>query len=263
MWPDGTQCAVTLTFDLDAESVWLVDQANAHNPAYLSQGVYGPKVAVPLLLKLLADEEISATFFVPGKVAEDYPQTIQAIASAGHELAAHGYTHDSPITLSAEEEEKALVDARRILERYQSPVFGYRPPMGDFSEHTLGLLEKHRFLYSSSMMDDIRPYRHPGLKVLELPIQWIIDDSVHFWFGGDSWTKKISTPSEVREIWDGEFDGIYHLGGIFTLLMHPQVIGRPSRLKMLKEFIGFMKSYDQVWISTCVEIAKHLDTRIP
>jgi len=242
MWPDGIQCAVALTFDLDAESVWLVDQANAHNPAYLSQGVYGPKVAVPLLLKLLADEEISATFFVPGKVAEDYPQTIQAIASAGHELAAHGYTHDSPITLSAEEEEKALVDARRILERYQSPVFGY---------------------HSSSMMDDIRPYRHPGLKVLELPIQWIIDDSVHFWFGGDSWTKKISTPSEVREIWDGEFDGIYHLGGIFTLLMHPQVIGRPSRLKMLKEFIGFMKSYDQVWISTCVDIAKHLDTHIP
>jgi peptidoglycan/xylan/chitin deacetylase (PgdA/CDA1 family) len=263
MWPDEHRCAAALTFDLDAESVWLQDRANAKNPAYLSQGRYGPKVAVPLILELLDKEELAATFFVPGTVAENYPNTVMGIVERGHELAAHGYEHASPASLPPEEEEKSLVKTLSILGEFQSPVLGYRPPMGDFSEHTLSLLEKHGFLYSSNMMDDIRPYRHPGMKVIELPIHWMIDDSAHFWFGADSWNKKISTPSEVREVWDGEFGGIYQLGGIFTLLMHPQIIGRPSRLEMLKEFIAFMKSHEGVWISTCANIAQYLASVLP
>jgi len=135
-------------------------------------------------------------------------------------------------------------------------VSGYRSPSWDFSKHTLGFLQKHGFSYSSNMMDDIRPYRHPDTDVIELPVQWLLDDAPHFWFNDESWTKKISTTREVREIWDAEFEGIYELGGSFILTMHPQIIGRPHRLKMLDEFIGFVTSHKGVWIRTCAEIAQ-------
>src|SRR5947199_86882 len=107
---------------------------------------------------------------------------------------------------------------------------------------TLGLLEKHGFAYSSNLMDDLRPYRHEGKQLVELPIQWILDDAAHFWFDGrESWTRRISTPGEVREIWEAEFAGIRDLGGAFVLTMHPQIIGRPSRLALLDGFIAHVR----------------------
>ena len=53
-WPGGAQGAVAFTFDFDAEEVWIGDDpANADRPGVLSQGTYGAKVAVPLILELL------------------------------------------------------------------------------------------------------------------------------------------------------------------------------------------------------------------
>lgn len=257
MWPDDKRCAVSFTFDLDGDAVWIAENpANADKPGALSQGRYGPQVAVPLILSTLEAAGVKGTFFILGVSAEDYPESVTAIAEAGHELAVHSYTHTSPTDLTPDEEEDGLVRTREILQSFGADVVGYRSPSWDFSRHTLEFLDKHGFAYSSNMMDDIRPYIHPGTDLVELPVQWILDDAPHFWFAGDTWNKKISTPSEVREIWEAEFKGILELGGSFILTMHPQIIGRPHRLKMLEEFIAFVKSHQGVWITTCAEIAE-------
>jgi hypothetical protein len=105
-------------------------------------------------------------------------------------------------------------------------------------------------------MDDIRPYRHEGTSLVEVPIQWILDDAPHFWFDGATWTKKISTTAEVRAIWSEEFLGIRELGGACIFTMHPQIIGRPGRLAFLDGFVAFVKGHDDVWLATCGEIAE-------
>ena len=255
-WPDQARCAVALTFDLDAESVWLADDpANADRPGPLSQGRFGPRVAVPLILDLLERHRLPATFFVPGRVAEDHPQAVSAIAAAGHELAAHGYTHDSPTKLSREQEADALERCCDILEGFGPRVVGYRSPSWDFSVNTLDLLQARGIGYSSNLMDDIRPYRHPDRDIVELPVQWILDDAPYFWFDSSTWDRKISAPSEVLEIWSAEFDGIHRLGGSFVLTMHPQIIGRPHRLQMLEDLITHMRRHDRVWFANCADIA--------
>ena len=48
-----------------------------------------------------------------------------------------------------------------------------------------------------------------------------------------SWTKQIGTNDHVMSIWNEEFEGIRGLGGLFVLTMHPQIIGRPGRLRLL------------------------------
>ena len=66
-WQNGAQCAVMLTFDFDAETLWLSrDPENARRPGVLSQGIYGGKVGVPRILELMREEGLKGTFFTPG-----------------------------------------------------------------------------------------------------------------------------------------------------------------------------------------------------
>ena len=55
------------------------DPENANRPGVLSQGTYGAKVAVPLILELLARHGLRQTFFIPGRVAERHPHRVQEI----------------------------------------------------------------------------------------------------------------------------------------------------------------------------------------
>src|SRR5204863_306711 len=70
-WPKGARCAVMLTFDFDAETLWLArDRKSADLPGVMSQGRYGANVGVPRLLDLLKREGLRATFYIPGWVVE-------------------------------------------------------------------------------------------------------------------------------------------------------------------------------------------------
>jgi peptidoglycan-N-acetylglucosamine deacetylase len=247
---------VAFTFDFDAEEVWIgEDPANADRPGVLSQGTYGAKVAVPLILELLEKHGLHATFFVPGRVGERHPYRVMEIVAAGHEVGLHGYTHRSPQALTEDEEREELTKARKVLEDLGATLHGYRSPSWEFSPQTVDLLAIAQLRYSSNFMDDIRPYVHPNSNLVELPVQWILDDAPHFWFANDTWNKKMATTGEVRQIWEEEFLGIRRLGGVCIFTMHPQIIGRPSRLAFLDSFISFVKGHEGVQIRTCAEIA--------
>lgn len=247
---------LVVSFDFDAEEVWIgEDPANARKPGTLSQGAYGAKVAVPLILDVLRRLEISASFFVPGRVAERYPHRVEEILAAGHEVGHHGYTHTSPLSFTPEQEEAELVRGREVLVGLGAEVRGYRSPSWELSPVTLSLLEGHGFAYSSNLMDDVHPYRHPGHAIVELPVHWTLDDAPHFWFDLRSWNKTIRSAAEVRAIWEEEVAGIAALGGLAMLTMHPQIIGRPGRVQMLEMFLGWARDQPGVRISTAVEVA--------
>jgi peptidoglycan-N-acetylglucosamine deacetylase len=255
-WPGDKRFAVAFTFDFDAEEGIIADDpANADRPGMLSQGTYGAKVAVPWILEVLRDKGVIATFFVPGRVAERHPERVRQIVEGGHELAHHGYTHTPPARLTRDEEDNELAKGFEVLGSFGAEVTGYRSPAWDFSANTEELLERHGFVYSSNFMDDLVPYRRESSSLIELPIQWTLDDAAHFWFDADSWNKKISTAEEVRQIWEGELRGYRRRGGAFILTMHPQIIGRPYRMELLEAFIDHVLATPDAWVATCREIA--------
>jgi peptidoglycan-N-acetylglucosamine deacetylase len=256
MSTEPAQVDVVINFDFDAEEVWIgEDQANAERPGTLSQGAYGAKVAVPLLLDLMHRLDLPASFFVPGRVAERYPSRVEDILKAGHEIGHHGYTHTSPAKLTREQEETELVRGRDVLTALGAEVIGYRSPSWDFSPSTLDLLVEHGFRYSSNMMDDVRPYLHAEHDIVELPVHWTFDDAPHFWFDLRSWTKTVRTAAEVRALWEEELQGMRRIGGLVMLTMHPQIIGRPGRLAMLEDFLLWARSLPGVRFSTAHAVA--------
>jgi peptidoglycan/xylan/chitin deacetylase (PgdA/CDA1 family) len=256
-WPDSYTAAASLTFDFDAETAWIgFDPDNAKRPGVLSVGHYGARVGAPLILDLLARHEVKATFFVVGQNVERYPHIVERMIDDGHEVAVHGYTHTSPQLLSEQQEEDELKRTIELLTGKGADVTGYRSPSWDVSPHTLKLLQACGIKYSSQMMADIKPYRHPGIDVVELPIQWLLDDWPFFAFGVGEMGRPMHGTQEVLAIWKEECDAILDLGGHFILTMHPQVIGRPARVKALGSVIKDLKRRDEVWFVTCGEVAE-------
>ncbi len=248
--PNSTVC---LSFDFDAMSVWFGYPGTT--PSMLSRGEYGARVGVPRILELLQRYGIHATFFIPGHTVESFPQEVERILQAGHEVAHHSYAHIDPSSQTQGEERADMERALGVLEGIGVKPLGFRSPSGDFSGHTMGLLEEFGFVYDSSLMaDDFRPY-HPRIgdvvsqqsplvkgresKIWELPMSFEFDDWVHFQFNFSPYRNGTSAPSKVLEIWSEELSWMNQNvdGGILTVAMHPQVIGRGHRIAMLERFI--------------------------
>src|SRR5919198_6508225 len=168
-----------LTFDVDAESVLLAeDRAHAANAALMSHQAYGPIVGVPRILDLLAESSLPATFFVPGLTAERYPQTVERILAAGHEIGHHSYAHFSPFDQDEPAERADFERALAVLERFGMRPEGFRCPSWEPTWRTPSLVAEYGLAYDSSLMDDDRPYllETPAGDLVELPVHWSLDD---------------------------------------------------------------------------------------
>ncbi len=216
MWSEGRKVAVALSFDFDAESLWF-ETFKQPTPSPLSRGEYGARVGIWKVLDLLDRYSIPATFFIPAWTAETYPDQCQEIARRGHEVGYHGYYHESVVGMRPEKERDLMERGMAVLER----VTGQRPRGNrsvpfDLGANTPTLLQELGFTYDSSLM------------------------------GADN----------VEEIWRQEFDGAYAEGGLYLLTMHPQIIGRRSRIAMLERLIRDINTRERVWWCTHLQAAE-------
>lgn len=262
MWQDGTQCVVTLTFDIDGPSATLRRNPElADHPSVISMGEFGPKVGTRRILGLLADHSILATFFVPGWVAERNEELVREIASLGHEIAHHGYLHEPPSSFGPGESEGGILDkGSEILERITGErPRGYRSPSWELSADSLTLLHERGFEYDSSLMGDDAPYivGEPGHRLVELPVHWSLDDAPYYTYTPVAGrTAPMATPQDVLTAWEWEFDGAYKAGRAMMLTMHPHTTGRFARLEALDRLIRYMKERPQVRFMRCIDLAE-------
>jgi peptidoglycan/xylan/chitin deacetylase (PgdA/CDA1 family) len=268
--PSSKRCAVCVTFDFDAVSLWF-GMFKSFDSQAIGRGEFGPRVGAPRLLDLLERRGVPTTWFVPGHTAESWPSVTRAVAAAGHEIAHHGWCHEPPPGLG-EAEEGVLVRGIESLERVagERPL-GYRAPSWTVSDRTIELLLEHGFTYAANgMAEDFRPYRArigdrasltepfrygEETDLVDIPSAWHLTDCSQLEVG-PPWNLA-PAPGHAEQIWKDEFDYMYeHVeGGVITYAFHPECIGRGHRLPMLDRLLEHIGRHDDVWFARTIEIA--------
>lgn len=265
IWPDGLQCVVTLSFDVDGTSPIAGNPEMAARPSLMSMREYGPSVGVPRILDLLDGWDIKASFYIPGFVAETHPEMTREVVQRGHEVAAHGYLHEPLPGMPLDEEIRILDNSIGILEGLtgRKPQ-GYRAPSWELTPNSLALLRERGFVYDSSLMGNDIPYevRAGDGVLMELPVQWVLDDAPYFGYPpGERGPSPMASPHQVYDIWSQEFEGIYRYGRYFMLTMHPWITGRPSRLLLLERLVRFIKDHPGIAFWRAIDVAEYARKR--
>ncbi len=261
-WPEGKRIAVMVTFDFDAELLRKsVIGKREVGFSDTSRGQYGPDEGLARCLAMLKRQDLRTTFFVPGRIAELYPEKVQQIAADGHELAYHGYMHEATVDMPAAEEETNMAKSEELLSQFsgKKPV-GYRGPLDLLPNCALQLMQKRGYLYCSTLKDCDWAYIHEDYPIVELPTEPTLDDFSWFYFSyADEATITCSYPVDyVYDVWKDNFDELANEGDkVMVLKLHPQLIGRSSRVRMLERFIAYMKA-NGAWLASCEEVANYV-----
>ena len=249
-----------LSFDVDAESPILVEgRHHAENAGLMSHQAYGPRVAVPRLLRLLEEYDLPATFFVPGLTADRYPETVERILEAGHEVGHHSYAHFSPIDQDEPAERADFERALAALERRGVRPEGFRCPSWEPAWRTPALIAEYGLAYDSSLMDDDRPYllETDAGAIVELPVHWSLDDWAQYvYLPRPTFKSSIESPAKVLDLWTSELDAMRRHGALFVLTCHPFLSGRPHRVEVLRGLIEHARAAGDVEFVSCREAAR-------
>ncbi|AKH80986.1 polysaccharide deacetylase [Streptomyces sp. CNQ-509] len=255
----GGDTVAALTIDVDAHSPVLArSRRYAAHTGTMSHQQYGVDVGVPRLLRLLDEEAVPATFFVPGWVAEHHPGLTAAILEQGHEVAHHTYAHRPPVEMTDDEQRADFTRALEVFAAQDVPVEGFRAANWQSNETTCRLVAEHG-LYDSSLMGHDRPYRvttTDGGRFVELPPHWSLDDWEQYAFLPDPHVGSvIQAPHTVLAMWRDELDAHARHQALFMLTLHPELTGRPARAEALRSLLAYARGRG-IRFAHCADIAR-------
>jgi len=187
--------------------------------------------ALPRLLAALDDAGLRATFFVEGLNTELYPGTLRELDARGHEVACHGWQHERWSALDPTVERERLqrsVDGMRALEL---PPAGFRPPGGELTAATPGLLPELGFTYCSPALG-VDTGGFPAL-----PFRWELLDAYHYLphFADRRGQEAPLPPAALRETL---LTALEQRDGFLALLFHPFLADTEERLAVIRDVLA-------------------------
>ncbi|MFZ0215261.1 MAG: polysaccharide deacetylase [Candidatus Dormiibacterota bacterium] len=279
--------------DIDAVAGWLGSYGGEDSPNDIQRGMFSGEVGVPRVLNLFAKYGIKASWFIPGHSIETFPDQVKMIAEGGHEVGAHGYSHENPVAMTPKQEEDVLKRSIDLIERISGrPPRGYVAPWWEMSAVTAELLLKYGFRYDHSQSyQDFQPFyarvgdtwtkidyskeaeewmkplvRGREIDLVEIGANWYVDDLPPMMFIKKSPNSHgFVNPRHLEEMWRDEFDWVYreYDYGVFPLTIHPDVSGRPQVLLMLERLIEYINGHQGVTWMTMEELADDYRSRQP
>ena len=279
--------------DVDAVAGWLGSYGGADSPLDISRGMFSGEVGTPRLVRLFDRFGIKTTWFVPGHSIETFPEQIDKVVAAGHEIGIHGYSHENPIAMTRVQEEAVLDKCIELAQKLtgRRPT-GYVAPWWEFSPVTNELLLQRGFKYDHSLMHrDFEPHyvrvgdrwtkidyskqpsawmkplvRGEETNLIEIPASWYLDDLPPMMFiKAAPNSHGFVNPRDLEEIWRDQFDWVYreYDYAVFPLTIHPDVSGRPQVLMMLERLYHHIIRHPGVRFATFDQIADDFARRSP
>ena len=104
-----------------------------------------------VLVQLLSDNHIPATFFTLTEVLPFVGKSLVEAEKMGSEVAVHGYTHNRPLTMELDEFRNQIIKAKGLVEDCVGhECIGYRAPTYAINDEHLDIIRELGFKYDSS-----------------------------------------------------------------------------------------------------------------
>jgi polysaccharide deacetylase family protein (PEP-CTERM system associated) len=128
------------------------------------QAVKRVQDVLPRMLDIFEQNNVTATFFFLGWIAEKHTGLVKETLRRGHEVATHGYAHKLIYNQTPDEFDNDIYKAKSIIENITGQcVIGYRAPGFSITPETewaFDILSKHGIKYDSSIFPGKRFLGH-------------------------------------------------------------------------------------------------------
>ncbi len=280
-WPGGARLALQIVLNYEEGGENCVLHGDPASEAFLSEIVgadayvgerhmsmesiyeYGSRVGVWRLKNLFDRYRIPVTVFAVGMAVERYPEPVQALFAAGHEICSHGYRWIDYQYVNEKTERAHIRKAIQAIEEAtgERPLGWYT---GRSSPNTRALVvEEGGFLYDADDYSDELPFWNRQHDKPHLVVPYTLDTN----------DMRFATPQgfnngpQFLQYLKDSFDVLYAEGAdsprMMSVGLHCRISGRPGRFAALEAFLRYARSHDDVWFCRRIDIARHWHAEHP
>lgn len=275
-WPGGARVAVQFVVNVEEGAENSVLHGDAGSEAFLSEMVgaashparamameslyeYGGRAGFWRLHRLFAERQVPVTAFAVATAMAGNPAAVDAMLSAGWEIASHGLRWIDYQYVPAEVERAHIAEAIALHTR----LTGTRPLgwyQGRTSPATAALVAAEGgFVYDADSYADDLPYwdrRHAaangGRAQLVVPYTLDANDMKFVAYNGFADGEPF-----FRYLRD-TFEQLRAEGGrMMSVGLHGRIAGRPARAAALARFVDHVIASGDAWIARRIDIARH------
>ena len=264
-WPQGVRLPIVVSVHHQSEEMTSLFPDRQPDPFDYSERQYGARRGAWRLLEILDKHGVRGTWLICGATLEKYPEVSRAVKKAGHSIAGHTYEHEMMCNLPRETE---LVLMNKTVSAFEDllgeRLRGWRTCFA--SHNTIDLILEHfDFEWDGSMWNDDLPYivEGYGREVLEISFHAYSDVALVA-LGAEGpvsayGTWQSNTPEFALRALKSMFDALYERGAekavMMPLTVHDFIAGRPSRAKVLDDFISYAKQFEGVVFTSHDQLA--------
>lgn len=262
-WPDGARMVISVSMQMEggaqptsgAESPMpKIDPKYPDLPTSKWYD-YGYKEGLPRLLELFDRRNIKVTSHMVGATVDLHPGLAKEIVQRGHEATGHGQTWTAQFSMTPEERAAYQQSIDSIERATGTRPVGFNAFWLRGTPQTLEILQSLGFVYH---VDDVSRDEPFLINVRDKPFA-VVPYTLHMNDIVDYETRYFSTAMYADDL-KAEFDALYAEAGTRRRMMsvsaHDRIAGRPSRAKVLEEFIIYAQSHPGVAFMRKDEIAR-------
>lgn len=273
-WPQNRRLAMSIVVNVEEGSEYSIKEGDKgmepvdELQVYLKKPIrnygnesnyrYGLIEGAPRIINLLDEYDIPVTWTAAALCLERAGHIADAIKRRQDETCSHGYRWVFQFRMDEQEERQFIRDAVSSIEK----TTGKRP-LGWLSrylltDNTRRLLQEEGFLYHMDDYSSDAPFWDAveGSNEPMVIVPYALDSN-----DMKMWVAPSLTPDDWLKYAKDTFDVLYVEGEsqvrMMSLGLHLRIIGRPGRIKVLREFLDYAKSHEGVWFATREQIAKH------
>ena len=280
-WPGGARIALQIVLNYEEGGENCVLHGDSASEAFLSEIVgaasregvrhmsmesiyeFGSRAGVWRLKKLFDRYQVPVTVFAVGMAVERYPEPVQALHAAGHEICSHGYRWIDYQYVDEMTEREHMHKAIAAI----TAATGERPQgwyTGRTSPNTRKLVvEEGGFLYDADDYSDELPFWDTQHETPQLITPYTLDaNDMRF-----ATAQGFNNGEQFLHYLKDSFDVLYAEGAespkMMSVGLHCRLSGRPGRFAAVEQFLRYVRSHDDVWICRRIDIARHWHAEHP